>query len=144
MIEGQKFTAGRRLVLLTYKRPFVAWLLTMSPSPLSKKSINDLCVDNDAFLIPEEIASNNEVAQQWVETNWRMLLEMVLSGWQIEKSEWPERPTLEMFQEWFAVQHQGKIWDLGTIPSGRKKLRLSRSANQGHAVPQLADVTERH
>lgn len=112
-----RYTLNRHLVLLVHKQPFLDWLLSVDQAPqenppLTLAGIND---DNEAFLIPDDVAETTADAVKWVEKNWRMFFEHVLGGWITEPDLWP-KISLKMFREWFDVQYCSMAWDLADEP----------------------------
>ena len=79
-------------------------------------SLGDLCDDNDAFLIPDDVADGTEEAVKWVEKNWLMFFEHALNEWIADESLWPQKISLKMFRVWFGVEYQSMVWDLGKAP----------------------------
>ena len=116
MIKHPQFTINRHLLTLIHKQPFLDWLLSVDPSPPSNMSLDDLRDDNDAFLIPNDVADSTEEAVKWVEKRWRMFFEYALNEWLTDESLWPQKISLKMFREWFGVEYQSMIWDLGNAP----------------------------
>ncbi len=116
MTTHPQFTINRHLVILVQKQPFLDWLLNVDPNPPSNLSLGDLRDDNDAFLIPDDVADGTEEAVKWVEKNWRMFFEHALNEWIADESLWPQKISLKMFREWFGVEYQSMVWDLGKAP----------------------------
>jgi len=115
MIDYPQSTAGRHLIFLGYKQPFLEWLLRGDPSLLTNRPLNKLRLDNEAFLIADDIADNTEKAERWVDDNWRMFFGFVLRGWVTDERQWPPEMTLRLFREWFDVRYQSVVWDLGKV-----------------------------
>ena len=116
MTNPPQFTINRHLVILVHKQAFLDWLLRVDPSPPSSMSLDDLRDDNDAFLIPDDVADGTEDAIKWVEKHWRMFFEHALNEWLTDESLWPKKISLKMFREWFSVEYQSMVWDLGKAP----------------------------
>lgn len=116
MTDYLRCTVGRHLVFLGYKPPFLDWLVSIDPSPLARKTLNELRTDNEAFLIPDDIADNSEKASKWVDDNWRMFFGFILKRWVIDERQWPPSMTLDLFREWFDVRYQSMVWDISEVP----------------------------
>ena len=116
MTDHPHLTVNRHLVILVHKQPFLDWLLEADPNPLKRITLDDLRDDNEAFLIPDDVADGTEEAIKWVEGNWRMFFEHILNGWLTDESLWPKKMSLKMFREWFDVDYQSIVWDLGNVP----------------------------
>ena len=104
------------MVTLVPKQPFLDWLLTADPSPPATMTLSELRDDNEAFLIPDDVAESTEDAAKWVEKNWRMFFGHMLSGWLTDESFWPKKMSLKLFREWFDVEYHSMVWDLGKAP----------------------------
>ena len=125
MITYPQSTVGRHLIFLGYKQPFLKWLSELVPSPLTKKSLNRLRVDNEAFLIANDIADSTEKAEKWVDDNWRMFFGIVLKGWVADEHQWPTKMTVQLFREWFDVRYQPVVWDIALTPQSPEQMRLT-------------------
>jgi hypothetical protein len=118
MTDHPHLTVNRHLVTLVHKQPFLDWLLSVDPNPATKITLAELRGDNEAFLIPDDVADGTADAIKWVEKNWRMFFEHILNGWFVGESLWPKKISLKMFLEWFEVDYQSMVWDLGNVPLG--------------------------
>ena len=116
MVDHPHLTVNRHLVTLVHNQPFLDWLLSADPNPATKITLAELRGDNEAFLIPDDVADGTEEAVKWVEKNWRMFFEHILSGWLTDENLWPKKMSLKMFREWFEVDYQSMVWDLGNVP----------------------------
>jgi hypothetical protein len=110
-----RFTLNRHMITLVHKQPFLDWLMSADPHPLTSITLDSLRNDSPAYLIPDDV-DGTEDAVKWVEKRWRMFFEYILSEWLIDESLWPKKPSLKMFREWFDVEFHSMIWDLGTAP----------------------------
>jgi hypothetical protein len=68
MSDVPRFIVNRSLVIMRHKQPFLDWLLSADPNPLTDLSLDQLEDEGDAFLIPGEPKINDEAqAVKWVE-----------------------------------------------------------------------------
>lgn len=116
MTDYPHITVNRHLVILLHKQPFLDWLLSADPNPLKQITLAELRGDNEAFLIPDDVADGTKDAVKWVEQRWRMFFEHILNGWLTDECLWPQKMSLKMFREWFDVDYQSMVWDLGKVP----------------------------
>lgn len=129
MTDYPQRTVRRHLVFLGYKQPFLDWLVKADPSPLTMKTLNELRADNDAFLIPDDIADNTEKAEKWIGDNWRMFFGFVLKRWVTDERRWPPAMTLEVFREWFDVRYQSMVWDIRKVSMPADRCYRERNAD---------------
>ena len=116
MTDHPQFSINRHLIILVHKQPFLDWLLSADPNPLPPMTLDDLRDDNEAFLIPDDVADGTEDAVKWVEKHWRMFFEHMLGDWLTDETMWPQKLSLKLFREWFGVEYQSLVWDLGNAP----------------------------
>lgn len=120
MSDYPRFTLNRGMVMLRYKQPFLDWANAADPNPraFTLEELND---DGEIFLIPSgeslvDPIESAEDAVMWVEKRWRMFFEHALGDWLTDESLWPQKRTLKMFREWFAVEYRSMVWDMVDEP----------------------------
>ena len=117
MSTAPRYTINRSIIILHYKQPFLDWLMGADPNPPTDMTLGDLGNDGDAFMIPgDNVVDGMPEAVKWVEKHWRMLFEHILEGWLVDESLWPQKRTLKMFREWFAIEYRSMVWDLVNAP----------------------------
>jgi hypothetical protein len=119
MTAHTRFTINRGIVILHHKQPFLDWLKS-TDAELDDLTLADLEIDDDAFLIPGN-ESHDPVdgeldAIKWVEKRRQMFFEHCLNEWLTDETLWPQRRSLKMFREWFAVEYRSMVWDLANEP----------------------------
>lgn len=114
-----RYTLNRASVSLKPKRPLIDWLQKIGRS-LGKEpmgALDPLDENGDIFLVPgEEVIDSREDAVKWVEKNWSDFFEFELGKWIIDDQLWPKNRTLKLFREWFDIEYQSMVWDLGSEP----------------------------
>lgn len=120
MSDYPRFTLNRGMVMLRYKQPFLDWANAADPNPPLHLTLANLEDDGEAFLIQNyesgDPVDGAEDAVKWVEKRWRMFFEHILSDWLTDESLWPQKRTLKMFREWFAVEYRSMVWDMADEP----------------------------
>lgn len=119
MTDFPRYTLNRSMVILRHRQPFLDWLKS-TDAELDRLTLADLDIDGDAFLIPgdesHDPVDGEQDAVKWVEKRWRMFFEHCLNEWLTDESLWPQKRTLRMFREWFAVEYRAMVWDLANEP----------------------------
>ena len=120
MPDYPHFTLNRGMVLLRYRQPFLDWLHAADPNPRDF-TLDEINEDGEVFLIPNDTSpvepvEMDEDAVRWVERRWRMFFEHILGDWLTDDSLWPQKRTLKMFREWFAVEYHSMVWDMVNEP----------------------------
>jgi hypothetical protein len=113
MSNFPRFTLNRTIVLLVPKLPFLEWLNDAEPAEQAL-TMEDLCEDNEAFLIPQ--LNDEQDSTRWVEKRWSILFEHMLEEWVVDETLWPQQRTLELFREWFDIEIHTLAWDLADEP----------------------------
>ena len=108
---------NRAAIILRYKEPFIKWINESDPYDddpgITLESANK---ERTVYLISDTDAENYE---QWIELNYKELVESELGNWYTDEALWPKKITEKMFDEWFEVEcHSvlidtvgGKIYD---------------------------------
>lgn len=81
-------------------------------------SLDQLGLDCNALLIPP--AEDYTDAQTFILERYQQLFEAELSDWCDDDGLWPEALTLELFQQWFAVEIHSIVTDLVDEPLERE------------------------
>lgn len=103
---------NRGAILLKYRDPMVRWINDADPYDddpgITKEFLRN---DRTVYLVADEDADGPEAVERWVEANYEALFESELAGWYADPSLWPEPRTLEVFHEWFDVEHHSIVVD---------------------------------
>jgi hypothetical protein len=65
---------------------------------------------SNAYLVDDDLTVNK--LDQWLESRFTDIFENELNDWVTDKSKWPEKQTLTLFNEWFDVRYFGLVYDL--------------------------------
>ena len=103
---------NRGAILLKYRGPMVRWINDADPYDddpgITKEFLRN---DRTVYLVADEDADGPEAVERWVETNYEALFESELAGWYADPALWPEPRPLEVFREWFDVEHHSIVVD---------------------------------
>ncbi len=104
---------NRSAIVIKYKTPFLEWVTSDQKSSI-KFSLNQINHDNIVYLIEEhdDLCHLEEI----IKSQYKSIFEGVLKGWCKDKSKWPKKMSLELFNEWFEINAHSCIKDLETIP----------------------------
>ena len=109
---------NRAALLLRYKDPAVLWINDVDPNPSATPvTLEDVNFERTVYLISEDDADSSDAVRRWIELNFRALFEGELEGWYTDPDLWPSPLSLELFDEWFAVECHSVVLDTvgGTI-----------------------------
>ncbi|NDY84504.1 hypothetical protein G3I67_14865 [Orrella sp. NBD-18] len=115
-------TVNRTLILIMPLQPALDWLFATDPSLIQQISLDSLRQEQDAYLVSEDKFNSPDDAKRWVERHWKEFFSQFLGAWYVDESLWPKGRTLNMFKEWFEVQHHSMVWDLSRDPLIREQL----------------------
>lgn len=102
---------NRSAITVKAKQPFMDWLHGL-PDPVdSAVTLQDVNEEQPVYLIPECIDPDMfpELLSHYFDT----IFDAELSGWWVDRKDWPQPRTVEMFQEWFQVELHSMVEDLG-------------------------------
>jgi hypothetical protein len=97
---------NRSIVIVYARQPFIDWVNTILPEPVSFEEINTGC---PAFMI--EDFEYEEDALDAVNDEWEVFFETWLESWVPDESKWPRNRTVEQFHEWFDVSLHPAVFD---------------------------------
>lgn len=109
-------TINRNLIIVLPKQPALDWIMRVDPDPIPGMTLEDLCQEQEVYLLPEGAVNGPEQAEQWALQRFSVLFSSFLYGWFTDDSMWPKRRTRKMFKEWFEVQFHSTVWDLSKVP----------------------------
>lgn len=112
------YEVNRSIALIRPLAPFHAWLQQLPGGLDGGMSLDQLGLDCNALLIPP--AEDYTDAQTFILERYQQLFEAELSDWCDDDGLWPETLTLELFQQWFAVEIHSIVTDLVDEPLERE------------------------
>ncbi len=108
---------NRAAVILKNKTPAVQWIKDADPchdgSQITLEEANHECT---VYLISVQDADDDKALARWIKANFAALFEAELEGWYTDETLWPQRRTLKLFYEWFAVECHTVIEDTVGMP----------------------------
>ncbi|MBN3003892.1 hypothetical protein HNO92_002588 [Chromobacterium alkanivorans] len=104
------YEVNRSIALIRPLAPFHAWLQALPGGLDEEISLAHLGQDCNALLIPA--AEDYADAQAFVHERYQQLFQAELADWCDDDSLWPEELSLELFQQWFAVEIHSIVTDL--------------------------------
>jgi hypothetical protein len=102
---------NRGAILLRYREPALRWINDADPYDSPDLTSDDLRRDRTVYLVSDEDADGEAVAERWIQQNFAEIFERELEGWYTDPTLWPERRTLEMFRSWFDIEYHSMIVD---------------------------------
>lgn len=100
---------NRAALLVRLKQPFVDWVNEIAPEGMDVKlTLEEANEDRTIYLIDEDEA---EELDQWLELNFRQVMECEFEDWTTDPETWPKEMTRELFDEWCAVECHTVIVD---------------------------------
>lgn len=110
--EDEDFAANyidRSAVILKPLQPFYDWLNQLYP----EEEFDDQMQESKIYLV--DLDEHKEL-EAWLRKNFDKLFMMQLSGWHIDKKEWPQKRNYKMFKQWFQVEISIMIYDFEEYP----------------------------
>ncbi len=102
-------TLNRAALVVRPKAPYVDWARSLSED--APEDAESLTGEISVYLVPEDPDEESETAPlDWF---YEEVFEEELDAWTTDKSLWPKDRTLEMFLEWFDVQGESLVVDIG-------------------------------
>jgi hypothetical protein len=101
--------ADRICVTIKPKEPFFKWLKT-TYLPEEDEAPESL-QENNVYLIPEDL--DDEPGKKWLKKNFDIIFAHELNDWHTDENDWPQKRTWKLFQEWFAIEINSMVFDLG-------------------------------
>ena len=103
-------TINRSAFILRPRGPFIHWAATIDAEATNAA----LAAQASVYLVPEE--HNGEYEAPSLEEYFEEMFELELADWTEDETRWPERRDFETFLEWFDVQGESVVTDLGRGP----------------------------
>ncbi|HQA75619.1 MAG TPA: hypothetical protein PLY32_00720 [Salinivirgaceae bacterium] len=103
-------TVHRSALIITPKKSFKEWLISMDPDDANI----DLSNETDLYLIPN--FDDHYQAEQWLKENFDIIFCDQMNNWYIDESDWEQNRTFKTFKEWFNYSIHLQILDTLEIP----------------------------
>ena len=102
-------TINRSAFILRPREPYLRWAAGLDEdAPAAAEALRGR---STVYLVPEDPEGEAETPP--LEEYFEDLFELELAAWSEDEPRWPERRDLETFLEWFDVQGQSVVMDLG-------------------------------
>lgn len=109
---------NRAAIIVRPKQPFIDWASnTDEEAGMSAEFLKD---EFQIYLVPEDPRGESEIPP--LEQVFEEIFIDQLNGWYMDDSTWPEPITLELFHEWFDVQGNSMVMDLGRTYIHRERI----------------------
>lgn len=96
---------NRNAIVVKPKKPLFDWVNTLYPgNPISGKA------EGNIYLIRE--MDSNEAIEKWLKRNFDQIFQNELNDWHTLETDWPQKRTFKMFQDWFAHEIHSMVLDL--------------------------------
>lgn len=103
---------NRCAVTIHAKEPFLAWLHSLPEyDDLTLDQVNE---ETTTYLLPVYETDTEKDAH--LGQYFDLLFEEELAGWWMDKNDWPESRSLELFKCWFDVRFYSVVVDLEDAP----------------------------
>ena len=101
---------NRSVVIVRYKPPFIKWANSRMADGIERS--REYFEDNrTAVLIPKQ--DGEKEARVYVEKIWNKLFEEILADWNNLEILWPQNRSKKMFHQWFSIEFQQTVIDVG-------------------------------
>ena len=104
---------NRSGIVVYYKKPFHEWIVSNGNGSFNF-SLSEINRENIVYLIEEYDDLGN--LEEIVKSHHKSIFKDVMKGWCKEKSKWPEKMSLKLFNEWFELSAHSRVKDLESIP----------------------------
>jgi hypothetical protein len=96
------YQLDRFIAIVRPHQPFLDWLNGVADFESVDITLEQVQADCTALIIPEFDDQDEAVA--FVYKLWEDLFEAELAAWTENRALWPQKRSIEMFMEWFAVE----------------------------------------
>ncbi|MDR4498043.1 MAG: hypothetical protein MRK02_09025 [Candidatus Scalindua sp.] len=104
---------NRSALVVKPKQPFVDWANSTDPGG-TQYTLQNLKSENNVYLV-SEIDDKHDLERE-IKTYHRIMFENELIGWATDRTTWPKMISLELFHEWFVIEHNSMVADLSNGP----------------------------
>jgi hypothetical protein len=101
---------NRFAAIIKPKQPYVDWANSFNDGGPTM-NLENARKEGNAYLIPQFDYSDQAV--KYVEKNYATIFENELRDWITDPEMWPKKRTLKMFKEWFDIEINEPVHDLG-------------------------------
>jgi len=103
-------TLNRAAFVVTPKKPYLRWAASLGED--APRPAKDLANEVAVYLVPENFTGEGETPP--LEEYFEEIFEIELEAWSRDESGWPALRDLKTFMDWFDVQGESIVVDLGT------------------------------
>ncbi len=97
---------NRNAIIIKPQKPFFDWLHYIYPD----ENPTTYCTENNIYLIGEK--NNNAEIETWIKRHFDKIFQNELNDWHTDETNWPQKRTFKVFQEWFNYELHSMILDL--------------------------------
>lgn len=101
---------NRSAILVSPKQPYIDWAAQLDDSNV----LPTVDGERTVYLLPAY--EDEDQALQLLKAAYGMIFESELMGWHLLESGWPRDRSYDVFQQWFDVEFQSIVEDLGSDP----------------------------
>lgn len=111
---------NRCAVIIGAKQPFVDWINKASREAVpddkdqTEITLEDFNQDDGKNIYLIQTWFDDKEAEKVLKNVYVNIFEEELSGWITDENFWPKKRTYKMFKDWFTIEHQSMVIDLGT------------------------------
>ena len=101
---------NRSAIIVKPRKAYLEWAKQDDAEGLAESVFESLHEEPHVYLLPEyeDPGSQQEILQEF----WPSLFEAMLAAWLRDPDGWPQKRTIEMFQEWFEIRMSSVVEDL--------------------------------
>lgn len=103
---------NRSAVVVRPRQPFLDWIRSVEELELPDVTLAEL--DKTLYLVPDY--EDLEDAEKVLELVCEEIFCRELSGWYADEETWPQDRSLEVFRQWFDVEHFDLVEDVAAGP----------------------------
>jgi len=100
----------RAAITVTRKQPYLDWANSFDDD--GPELTAELADDRRTVYLVQESVEPQPNLEALLDEFWERIFEEELSAWMLQDGDWPSPRTREMFNEWFASELTGSVYDL--------------------------------
>jgi hypothetical protein len=108
--RGTMRTLNRAAFIVTPKEPYLRWAASLGED--APEAAKDLANEVAVYLVPEISTGEGETPP--LEDYFEEIFQIELEAWSTDESKWPALRDFKTFMDWFDVQGESIVVDLGT------------------------------
>jgi hypothetical protein len=101
---------NRSAILVRPKEPYLRWASSIDEDAPRQTEI--LRNRTTVYLVDD--LETPAAERRMLRRVFPLIFEAELAAWHLNESDWPQRRDFKAFQEWFAVEIQSEVFDLGS------------------------------